>query len=62
VQISVDYSRCESHAQCVFIAPDIFTLDDEGVNHYLEVVDDARRRAVQTAVETCPMQAISILE
>ena len=29
MRVHVDTARCETHAQCVFAAPDVFTLDDD---------------------------------
>jgi ferredoxin len=63
VRILVEKGRCQGHAQCAALAPDLFVLDDLG---YLalsdvEVADDdvpiARRGA-----RACPEGAITILE
>ena len=60
VKISVDVHRCQDHGQCVFVAPDIFSLDDGGHNRFVSTVDADRRGDVEEAMDACPMGAISI--
>lgn len=55
--------RCASIGMCEAIAPDIFTLDDDGRLQLLQqVVDDTRRAEVEEAVRTCPTQSLTIVE
>jgi len=63
VRIVVDKGRCQGHAQCAALAPDLFVLDDLG---YLaladvEVADDNATTARRAAL-ACPERAITILE
>ena len=63
MRIVVDRSKCQGYANCLLAADDVFDLDDSGV----AVVKDEhppreRLAAVQEAVRTCPVQAISVLE
>jgi len=63
VRILVDKARCQGHAQCAALAPDLFVLDDLG---YLaladvEVADDDASTARQGA-RACPERAITIVE
>lgn len=62
MKVSVDNSRCEAHGQCEAIAPDFFTLDDDGYCNIgqgkevpAEMEDDVRE-----GVAACPMVALSI--
>ena len=33
MRVSVDNSLCSGHAQCWTLAPDIFTIDDDGYSN-----------------------------
>jgi ferredoxin len=60
IRIEVDLDACQSYGQCVFEAEDIFQLDDNGKLHYTKEVSDDRLDEVESAMDVCPMQAISI--
>ena len=60
MKIHVEMDKCQHYGQCVFEADDIFSLGDDGKLTYLHDVDESRRVAVESAVDVCPMQAISI--
>ena len=60
MKVRVDMNLCQSHGECVFPAPDVFELGDDDVLRWKEDVDESRRAAVEEAVNTCPMMAISI--
>lgn len=60
MKVSVDMSKCQHYGQCCYEAEDVFRLDDDGKLIYLAEVDESRRGAVESAVDVCPMQAISI--
>lgn len=63
MRVTVDPDLCESHGLCVGIAPDIFEIDDDDVNHVLvEEPSEDRYEAVRQAASVCPKQAISIEE
>lgn len=47
-----DLNRCQGHAQCVFLAPDVFAPNG----------DDSRRGQVARAVAACPVQPILLDE
>jgi len=61
-RVHVDMNLCQSHGECVYVAPDIFELGDDDVLRWKEDVDESRRAAVEEAVNACPMMAISIDE
>lgn len=62
MKIVVDASRCSGHAQCNFLAPDVYELDDRGYCSVreLEVPPDLEDQA-QDGADACPEGAISIL-
>ena len=59
MKVLVDMDKCQHYGQCVFEADDIFSLDEDGKLSYRSEVDESRRSAVESAVDVCPMQAIS---
>ena len=61
-RVHVEMNLCQSHGECVYVAPDIFELGDDDVLRWKEDVDESRRAAVEEAVNACPMMAISIDE
>lgn len=58
--MSVDLDRCEGHGMCVLAAPEAFDLDDEGLLDYDPAPPEELRAAVQDAVVTCPVAAITL--
>jgi ferredoxin len=61
MKITVDHERCEGHGMCAISAPDLFTLDDDGILRYAhegrDVPADAET-AAHVAVATCPVAAL----
>jgi ferredoxin len=62
VKVRVDMDVCQHYGQCVFAAPEVFDLDDDGELVYQEVVDESARNDVEAAMMACPVQAITILD
>jgi ferredoxin len=63
MKVIVDPDLCEGHARCVELAPEVFTLDDDGYSRViLEYPDEALRPKVEAAVRLCPRQAILLRE
>ncbi len=60
MKVVVDLAKCQNYGQCCFEAEDIFRLDGGGKLTYKSEVDESRRSCVESAVDVCPMQAISI--
>ncbi|MEW2486352.1 ferredoxin [Streptomyces sp. NPDC048411] len=60
MKVVVDMNKCQDHGQCVFAAPDVFRLDDNGRLAYVSDPDDALRDEVEEAADVCPLQAIRI--
>ena len=61
IRVVVDRDLCQNHGQCVFAAPQVFELDEEGKLVVLqEEVDESLRDVVEEAADVCPVQAITI--
>jgi ferredoxin len=60
VKVVVDTTKCKDHGQCVFAAPDVFQLGDDGHLVFDAEPDDALRDDVEEAADVCPLQAISV--
>ena len=60
IRIIVDMDKCQHYGQCTFEAADLFQLDDDNKLIYKSEADDARLADVESAIDVCPMQAISI--
>ena len=60
MKVHVDMEKCQHYGQCVFEADDVFSLGDAGKLVYKADVDDSRRSDVESAVDVCPMQAITV--
>ena len=60
MKVVVDMSKCQNYGQCCFEAEDVFQLDDNGKLTYASEVNGSRRSAVESAIDVCPMQAITI--
>ncbi|MEV0143744.1 MULTISPECIES: ferredoxin [unclassified Nonomuraea] len=58
MRVRVDMTLCQTHAQCVFAAPEVFALDDDDELVYEAAPADALQRAVEEAARACPVQAI----
>ena len=63
MRVRVDHERCEGHARCNAINPELFELDDVGYSSVdsLDVPAD-REKDARAAVANCPEMAISIEE
>ena len=60
MKVHVDMNLCQSHGECVVVAPDVFELGGDDVLVWQEEVDDSRRADMQEAANVCPMMAISL--
>ena len=63
MRVSIDEARCQGHARCVYFAPEVFEIDDEGyasVRAGLEQVPADLQDKVQRACANCPEIAIKI--
>jgi ferredoxin len=63
MRIRVDRTMCQGHALCAGVAPDLFTLDDEGYSNVDESeVPTGNEDLARHGMQTCPERAITILE
>ncbi|MDV3222762.1 ferredoxin [Intrasporangium sp.] len=62
MRVTVDRTLCEIHAQCVFEAPEVFELDADDELVYDSEPNAQHRAAVERAVASCPVGAITIRE
>jgi len=60
LKVTVDMDVCQNHGQCVFAAPDVFRLDDDGHLSYVASPDGALRDDAEEAADVCPLQAIRV--
>jgi ferredoxin len=61
MRVVVDPDTCAVTGGCVFHAPDVFRLGDDGMLHVLqEFPAESLRAAVMKAADYCPTGAISI--
>lgn len=63
MRVEVDEARCEGHGMCEDAAPELFTLDDDGMVHvtHPEIPEQLRRRA-EAGVRACPVAALTLIE
>ena len=60
MRVTVDRERCEGHARCLMIAPDVFELDEKGTSRVrLDPIPDAFSAQAMAGVRTCPVAALS---
>ncbi|WEO96686.1 ferredoxin [Streptomyces sp. FXJ1.172] len=58
MRLVVDLNRCQGFAQCVFLAPDVFSLHGKEALLFSPRFDEAQRDRVEKAAAACPVQAI----
>ena len=64
MKIAVDAEKCQGHARCYALAPDLFVIDDYGESSVVgdgTVPPGAEERAA-LAIANCPELAISEIE
>lgn len=60
MEVRVDSEKCQGHARCHAICPDVFELDDEGFAAVpVPTVPPSFEHAVREAVMNCPEGAIA---
>lgn len=58
MRVRVDMNLCQTHAHCVFGAPEVFALNDDDELVYDTTPADSLRPAIEEAARACPAQAI----
>ena len=63
MRIEVDRNRCTGLGMCEAEAPDVFEVQDDGSLLLLnETPSEQQHTAVRAAVESCPTEALSLVE
>jgi len=60
MRIEIDRDKCQGHARCTLVCPDLFDLDDNG-NAFV-LVDEVPKefeRLAERAIANCPERAIT---
>ena len=61
MRVSVDEDRCQGHARCWSICPEVFELDDEGPAVVVQPEVPAELEAkARAAADNCPELAITV--
>ncbi|MFJ8109115.1 ferredoxin [Streptomyces sp. NPDC096132] len=70
MRVEVDLRKCQDHGQCVYAAPGLFALDEEGrltlrtlaADVWSADIDEASADELREAADVCPLQAITVHE
>ncbi|MFL0293018.1 ferredoxin [Mycobacterium sp. SMC-18] len=64
MKVAVNYKRCEGHAVCAAMVPNVFELgdDDEQVRIVNDSPEPDDQEQVATAAKRCPVEAITVTE
>ncbi len=64
MRVTVDPNLCQAYGNCVLAAPDFFALDDS--SPIVRVIEaeppESRRAEVEEAVQSCPVEALTLIE
>lgn len=61
MRILVQHHKCQGHARCAAMAPDLFVLDDEGYVLPGDIaVDEADEKRAWRGAKSCPERALEI--
>ncbi|MPZ13345.1 MAG: ferredoxin [Chloroflexi bacterium] len=63
IKATIDWDKCEGNGVCARVAPEVFTVDEQGNSDVLleEVPANLRANAL-LAMRQCPTQAITVTE
>ena len=65
MKVCINNDRCQGHARCVFFAPEVFEIDDEGyatVREGFADVPTELQAKVKKAAANCPELSIVLTE
>ncbi|MCW2522213.1 MAG: ferredoxin [Frankiales bacterium] len=61
--VSLDNSKCSGHARCNAVAPEVYTLDDDGYCNINELtVPAGLEQSARDGAANCPERALTIKE
>jgi ferredoxin len=63
MKYAVDAALCCGHGQCFAVAPEVFSLDEDGLNQDIGRMIDVQpdlEHAVRDGARACPEQAIRV--
>ena len=61
MRVNVNFDLCQSNAQCMSVAPEVFEVRDDGFLYVLnENPGEDLREKVEAAARVCPTQAITV--
>ncbi|MFB9839466.1 ferredoxin, partial [Actinoallomurus acaciae] len=56
----VDLTRCQGYGQCVFMAPEVFSMNGREALAYDPAPSEDQRQNVLRAAAACPVQALHV--
>jgi ferredoxin len=63
VIVTLETSKCRGHARCNAVAPEVYTLDDDGYCNISELtVPEGLEQAARNGAANCPERALTITE
>ncbi len=63
VRVIVNRSLCDGNGNCAREAPELFAiLDDDTLQVLKDTVDEAYRAKAEAAVQSCPKNALKLIE
>jgi len=62
MRVEWDESRCALSALCTGLAPDVFRIDSDARLLISAEIGEAQRLSVQDAADSCPTQAITVVD
>lgn len=60
MKVAVDPDRCQGHARCWEICPEVFSLDEEGFAVATPTVPPEFEARAREAIDNCPERAIVV--
>ena len=62
MRISVNHEVCSGHGRCASVAPDVYTLDDNGYNAMDDTeVEPGKEDRARIGADNCPERAITLI-
>ncbi|MCX4091013.1 ferredoxin [Nocardia sp. alder85J] len=63
MRVRIDVKKCEGHALCALIAPDVFEVGDDDLSHVVaDHLDHSVLLDLRAAEAACPTLAIALSE